>query len=64
MKERNALGRRIGNFQGMRWKLADMYKDIEAGRGLLYRACASADPLPDPFLGARPRSSATRWRCA
>jgi alkylation response protein AidB-like acyl-CoA dehydrogenase len=52
MHERTAFGRRIGDFQGMRWKIADMYKDIEAGRGLLYRACASADPFPDPFLAA------------
>lgn len=51
-KDRNAFGRQIGAFQGMRWKLADMYKDIEAGRGLLYRACASANPFPDPFLAA------------
>jgi alkylation response protein AidB-like acyl-CoA dehydrogenase len=51
-KDREAFGRRIGDFQGMRWKLADMYKDIEAGRGLLYRACATADPFPDPFLAA------------
>lgn len=51
-QERTAFGRRIGDFQGMRWKLADMYKDIEAGRGLLYRACASANPFPDPFLAA------------
>jgi alkylation response protein AidB-like acyl-CoA dehydrogenase len=36
----------------MRWKLATMYHDIEAGRGLLYRACASADPFPDPLLAA------------
>lgn len=52
MRERKAFGRPIGEFQGMRWKLADMYKDIEAGRGLLYRACASADPFPDPLLAA------------
>ena len=52
MRERTAFGRAIGEFQGMRWKLADMYKDIEAGRGLLYRACATADPFPDPFLAA------------
>jgi alkylation response protein AidB-like acyl-CoA dehydrogenase len=29
-----------------------MLKDIEAGRGLLYRACLSAAPFPDPFLAA------------
>lgn len=51
-RERHAFGRRIGDFQGLRWKLADMFKDIEAGRGLLYRACATADPFPDPFLAA------------
>src|ERR1700704_485368 len=52
-RERMAFGRAIGEFQGMRWKLADMYTDIEAGRGLLYRACASADPFPDPLLAAQ-----------
>lgn len=52
LRSRTAFGRTIGSFQGMRWKLADMYRDIEAGRGLLYRACASADPFPDPLLAA------------
>jgi alkylation response protein AidB-like acyl-CoA dehydrogenase len=52
LRERAAFGRPIGSFQGMRWKLADMYKDIEAGRALLYGACASADPFPDPLLAA------------
>ncbi len=51
-RERTAFGRAIGDFQGMRWKLADMFKDIEAGRALLYRACATANPFPDPFLAA------------
>lgn len=51
-RKRTAFGRRIGQFQGMRWKLADMWREIEAGRGLLYRACASADPFPDPLLAA------------
>ncbi len=51
-RDRTAFGKAIGEFQGMRWKLADMYKDIEAGRGLLYRACATANPFPDPFLAA------------
>jgi alkylation response protein AidB-like acyl-CoA dehydrogenase len=52
-RERTAFNRPIGEFQGMRWKLADMYTSIEAGRGLLYRACASADPFPDPLLAAQ-----------
>jgi len=36
----------------MRWKIAEMYRDIEASRSILYRACASADPFPDPLLAA------------
>ncbi|WP_158914730.1 acyl-CoA dehydrogenase family protein [Caulobacter sp. S45] len=51
-RERKAFGRAIGDFQGMRWKLADMFIAIEAARGLLYRACLSANPFPDPFLAA------------
>ena len=51
-RTRQAFGRSIGQFQGMRWKLADMWREIEAARGLLYRACASADPFPDPLLAA------------
>ncbi len=52
VRERKAFGRPIGAFQGMRWKLAEMYRDIEVGRSVLYRACASADPFPDPVLAA------------
>jgi alkylation response protein AidB-like acyl-CoA dehydrogenase len=51
-RERQAFGRPIGQFQGMRWKIAEMYKEIETGRSVLYRACASADPFPDPLLAA------------
>lgn len=52
VKERNLFGGKVADSQGVRWKLADMYKDIEAGRGLLYRACATANPFPDPFFAA------------
>jgi alkylation response protein AidB-like acyl-CoA dehydrogenase len=52
LRERTAFGRRIGDFQGLRWKLADMYRDIEAARSLLYRACLTADPFPDPHEAA------------
>ena len=52
VKERRAFGHAIGDFQGIRWKIAEMYREIEAARSTLYRACASADPFPDPLLAA------------
>jgi alkylation response protein AidB-like acyl-CoA dehydrogenase len=52
VRDRTAFGKPIADHQGIRWKLADMFKDIEAGRGLLYRAAATADPFPDPFMAA------------
>jgi alkylation response protein AidB-like acyl-CoA dehydrogenase len=52
VRERTVFGKLIGDHQGIRWKLADMFRDIEAGRGLLYRACLTASPFPDPFLAA------------
>ncbi|MBV9784968.1 MAG: acyl-CoA dehydrogenase family protein, partial [Acidisphaera sp.] len=52
LRDRTAFGRPIGNFQGMRWKIAEMYRDIEASRSILYRACASANPFPDPYQAA------------
>src|SRR6185295_9295791 len=52
MRDRSAFGHRIGDFQGLRWKVADMYVQIEAGRGLLYRAAVSGDKFPDPTLAA------------
>lgn len=52
MRQRSAFGRSIGEFQGMRWKLAEMYRDIEVGRSMLYRACATANPFPDPYQAA------------
>ena len=52
VKERQIFGKAIGDFQGIRWKFADMFRSIEGARGLLYRACASANPFPDPFLSA------------
>ena len=51
-RERHAFGHSISEFQGMRWKFADMYRDIEAGRSLLYRACVTANPFPDPHEAA------------
>ncbi len=52
LRDRSAFGRKIGEFQGLRWKAADMYIEIEAARGLLYRAAVSGDLFPDPTLAA------------
>ncbi len=51
-RDRTAFGQSIGEFQGLRFKLADMYRDIEAARSILYRACATANPFPDPYQAA------------
>jgi alkylation response protein AidB-like acyl-CoA dehydrogenase len=52
MRDRKAFGQPIGDFQGMRWKGADMYIEVEAARGLLYRAAVSGDQFPDRALAA------------
>jgi alkylation response protein AidB-like acyl-CoA dehydrogenase len=52
MRDRKAFGQRIGDFQGLRWKAADMLIEIEAARGLLYRAAVSAKPFPEPVITA------------
>ena len=51
-RDRSAFGRSIGEFQAIRHKLAEMYRDIEASRSILYRACATANPFPDPYMAA------------
>jgi alkylation response protein AidB-like acyl-CoA dehydrogenase len=51
-RERSAFGRSIGDFQAIRHKLAEMYRDIEASRSVLYRACATANPFPDAYMAA------------
>jgi len=52
LRDRSAFGHPIGDFQGLRWKAADMYIQIEAARGLLYRAAVSGEQFPDPTLAA------------
>ncbi len=52
LRDRKAFGKPIGDFQGLRWKAADMLIEIEAGRGLLYRAAVSGHPFPDPTMAA------------
>ena len=52
MRERTIRGQPVAHFQGIQWKLAEMYRDIEAGRSLLYRAALTAKPFPDPHEAA------------
>jgi len=52
VRERKIRGHLVSEFQGIQWKLAEMYRDIEAGRSLLYRACLTANPFPDPHEAA------------
>ena len=51
-RSREIFGRPTGSMQGIRWKLAEMLRDIEVARSMLYRAAASANPFPDPQLAA------------
>jgi alkylation response protein AidB-like acyl-CoA dehydrogenase len=39
---REQFGQKIGQFQGMRWKFADMVTQYEAGRSLVYRTVSAA----------------------
>jgi alkylation response protein AidB-like acyl-CoA dehydrogenase len=39
VQEREAFDRKIGQFQGIQFKIADMKTRLEAARGLLYNAC-------------------------
>jgi alkylation response protein AidB-like acyl-CoA dehydrogenase len=43
VKERQAFGRPIAEFQGLQFMLADMAMKVEAARALTYRACAIID---------------------
>jgi alkylation response protein AidB-like acyl-CoA dehydrogenase len=42
-KDRQAFGQAIGDFQAIRWMLADMQAELEAAKLLVYRAAALAD---------------------
>ena len=42
-KQRRQFGRRLVEFQGLQWRLAEMKLKLEAARLLLYRAASNAD---------------------
>jgi len=58
-QERRQFGRPIGDFQGIRWKLADMAIKIDAARLLIHRAaCTSEAGFPEPLVSAKAKTSA------
>ena len=58
-QERRQFGRPIGDFQGIRWKLADMEIELDAARLLIHRAaCTSQDGFPDPLQAAKAKTFA------
>lgn len=52
VRDRTIYGKPTGTMQGMRWHIATMARDIEVSRSILYRAAATANPFPDPYLAA------------
>jgi hypothetical protein len=54
IKTRRAFGQAVGDFQGVRWMIADMAIQIEAARNLVYQAAASVDAgLQGPQLALK-----------
>lgn len=43
MQERQQFGRKLSDFQGLQWRVADMAIELAAARNLLYQAAASFD---------------------
>jgi alkylation response protein AidB-like acyl-CoA dehydrogenase len=57
--ERRQFGRAIGEFQGIRWKLADMAVKLDAARLLIHRAAVNAGSgFPDALESAKAKTFA------
>ena len=56
---REQFGRKIGDFQGLQWKLADMHIQLQSARLLIYHAAANAgDGFPDALEAATAKVAA------
>lgn len=53
VKQRKQFGRKIGEFQGLQWMLADMQTQLTASRLMLHAAARSGEAFPDPMLAAQ-----------
>lgn len=51
-KKRRAFGAKIGNFQAIQFKIAEMYQKVETSRLLVYKAAWEADSGFDPTIDA------------
>lgn len=60
VKDRQAFGNRVADYQGIRWMLADMAIQTEAARGIVYRAAAAVD---DGIRGRELASLAAAAKC-
>src|SRR5437870_5545086 len=57
--ERRQFGRPIGDFQGIRWKLADIAIKLDAARSLIHHAAAAAGRgFPDALQAAKAKTLA------
>jgi len=58
-QSRRQFGRPIADFQGIRWKLADMAIKLDAARLLIHRAAVtSVDGFPEPLAAAKAKTYA------
>jgi len=58
-KKREQFGRKIAEFQGLQWMLADMHRQLESARLLIYHAAQNAgDGFPDALEAATAKVSA------
>ena len=58
-KARRQFGRPLADFQGLRWRFADMKLQLEGARMLLYRAAATAGRAAPSALD----SALAKWAC-
>jgi alkylation response protein AidB-like acyl-CoA dehydrogenase len=59
VQARQQFGRRLADFQGLRWMLADMAIELDAARLLVYRAAVNAgSDLPNPVEAAMAKTFA------
>jgi alkylation response protein AidB-like acyl-CoA dehydrogenase len=56
---RQQFGRKIGEFQGLQWMIADMHRQLEAARLLIYHAAENAgDGFPSALEAATAKVAA------